>query len=83
TATRSIGLSSGDINFQKTIKQRLQEILSILFDNKDPDAPTYTLNDIGVDKNAMNIHSGSLLIDSSKTIKIRRLSQRRYKWIRV
>ncbi|CAF5170961.1 unnamed protein product, partial [Rotaria magnacalcarata] len=40
TATRSIGLSSGDINFQKTIKQRLQEILSILFDNKDPDAPT-------------------------------------------
>jgi hypothetical protein len=75
TSTLSIGLSSGDLSFQKTVKQRVQKILSILFGIKDSDAPTYDLSDNGVDKSDVNIHSGSLLLDSSKTIKKRRLGR--------
>lgn len=80
SATLSIGLSSGDVNFQKTVKQRLQEILSILFGIKDPNAPTYNLSELGVKKTSVNVHSGSLLIDSSKTVKGKIFSRRRHKW---
>ncbi|CAF0768760.1 unnamed protein product [Adineta steineri] len=72
TSTPSIGLSTGDLNFEKTIKQRIQEILSILFDLKDSNVPTYDLSENGIEKTDTNIHSGSLLIDGLKTLKKRR-----------
>ncbi len=78
TSTLSIGLSTSDLNFQKTVKQRAQEILSILLGLKDSDTPTYELSDNGVDKSDVNIHASSLIIDSSKTIKKRRFGRRRY-----
>ncbi len=79
TSTLSIGLSSSDLNFQKkTVKQRIQQVLSILFDLNDSNAPTYDLSDNGVDKTDVNIHSESLLIDDFKTIKRRRLHQHGY-----
>ncbi len=78
TATLSIGLSSGDVDFQKTIKQNIQKILTILFGIKDPTAPTYDLSDIGIDKTDVNIHAASLLIDDSKSIKKRRFHRRRH-----
>ncbi|CAF1359667.1 unnamed protein product [Adineta ricciae] len=75
TSTLSIGLSTSDLNFEKTVKQRLQEILSILFNIKDPTLPTYDLSDYGVDKTDGNIHSGSLLIDGSKKVKRRYMTR--------
>jgi hypothetical protein len=78
TSTLSIGLSSSDLNFEKTVKQRIQQILSILFDLNDSNAPTYDLSDNGVDKTDVNIHSGSLLIDDFKTVKRRRLHRHGY-----
>jgi hypothetical protein len=78
TSTLSIGLSSGDVDFQKTLRQRIQKILTDLFGIKDPNAPTYDLSDLGIDESNVNIHSGSLLIDDSKKIKKRRFHRRRY-----
>jgi hypothetical protein len=75
TSTLSIGLSNSDLNFEKTIKQRIQNALSTLFGFTNSDAPTYDLTDNGVDTSDVNIHSGSLLIDGSKTIKRRRLGR--------
>jgi hypothetical protein len=49
-STLSIGLSSGDVDFQKTVKQRVQKILTILFGIKDSNAPTYDLSDLGIDE---------------------------------
>ncbi|CAF3583032.1 unnamed protein product [Rotaria sp. Silwood1] len=83
TSILSIGLSTRDINFDKAIKQRIQEIISILFNIKDDTAPTYDLSDIGIDKSNVNIHAAPLLIDNSKTIKTRRIGQRRYKWTMI
>ncbi|UJR24642.1 hypothetical protein I4U23_006016 [Adineta vaga] len=79
TSALSIGLSTSDLNFEKTVKQRLQEIISILFNIKDLTVPTYDLSDHGVEKSDVNIHSGSLLIDGSKSIKRRRINRRRYR----
>lgn len=78
TSTLSIGLSSGDLNFQETVKQRLQKILSILFGIADADAPTYNLSDKGVGKNDGNIHAGPITIETSKTMKKRRFGRRHY-----
>ncbi|CAF4315283.1 unnamed protein product, partial [Adineta steineri] len=72
TSTLSIGLSTSDLNFEKTIKQRIQEILSILFDLKDSNVRTYDLSENGIEKTDTNIHSGSLLIDGLKSLKKRR-----------
>ena len=79
TSTLSIGLSTSDLNFEKTLKERIQEILSILFGLDDPDAPTYDLSDIGVEKSDVNIHSASLILDGSKHIKKRRWVGREHK----
>ena len=80
TSTLSIGLSSSDLNFEKTLKQRIQTILATLFGFKDSDVPTYDLTDKGVDKTDINIHSSSLLLDNSKTVKKRRLGRFRYQF---
>jgi hypothetical protein len=80
TSTLSIGLSSADINFDKTVKQRLQQILALLLGITDSKSPTYDLSDKGVSKTDVNIHSVSLLIDGSKTVKKRRLGRHRYQW---
>jgi hypothetical protein len=37
TSSLSIGLTTGDRQFEKTIKQRLQALLAILFSSKDAD----------------------------------------------
>ncbi|CAF4371897.1 unnamed protein product, partial [Adineta steineri] len=79
TSTLSIGLSTSDLNFEKTIKQRIQEILSILFDLKDSNVPTYDLSENGVEKTDTNIHSGSLLIDGLKTLKKRRFGGHKFR----
>ena len=65
SSTMSIGLSTSDLNFQKTVKQRLEQILAIVFSWTNSDAPTFDLSDKGVDKSDVNIHSGSLIIDKS------------------
>ncbi|CAF3738335.1 unnamed protein product [Rotaria sordida] len=83
TSTLSIGLSTGDINFDKTLKQRIQKIISLLFNIKDDTAPTYDLSDSEVDKSSVNIHAAPLLVDNSKTIKRRQFGRRRYKWIMI
>ena len=69
----SIGLTTGDRKFEKTIKQRLQTLLAALFSSKDADTPTYDLSDQGVDSTKGNIHSVSLLADRPKRLVIRRL----------
>jgi hypothetical protein len=78
TSTLSIGLSSGDINFTQTLKERIQELLAMLFGFQDSNAPTYDLSDKGVEKTDINIHSAPLLIDGIKTVKRRRLGRHRY-----
>ena len=68
-----LGLTTGDRQFEKTIKQRLQALLAALFSSKDADTPTYDLSDQGVDSTNGNIHSGSLLLDRPKKLARRRL----------
>ena len=71
TSTLSIGLSSGDVNFQKIVRERLQKIINILIGFHDSNTPTYDLTDFGVDKNDNNIHSESLVLDQPKISKKR------------
>lgn len=71
TSTLSIGLSSGDVNFQKIVRERLQKIMNILFGAHDSNTPTYDLSDLGFDENDNNIHSGSLVLDQSKRMRKR------------
>lgn len=79
TSTLSVGLSSSDLTFEQTLKERIKQILSA-FGVKDIQAPTYDISDTGFTDTNANIHAGALVIDNSKTSVF---SRRHFRWNRI
>ena len=74
SSTLSIGLSTSDLSFQRTMKQRLETIMSWLFDVIPTDQPTNIIKDAEITKDNVNIHSGSII---SRALK--RTHQKRFR----
>jgi hypothetical protein len=66
SSTLSIGLSTSDLSFQEALKQRLENILSMLSNGKHNDVPTLDISDMGITIDDANIHSNSLFNEKSK-----------------
>lgn len=51
------------MNFQKTIKERVEEILHMLFGWTSSNSPTYDLTDQGISDEKANVHGSSITLE--------------------
>lgn len=79
SSTLSIGLSSSDLSFQRTMKQRLEMVMSWLFDiTGSSDQPTLDIKGVEITTDNANIHSGSMIV---RTLKRRTHKKRKFSFV--
>ncbi|CAM4850540.1 unnamed protein product, partial [Rotaria magnacalcarata] len=81
SSTFSIGLSTGDAEFQQFLKGVLQKILNIFIGIRRSDTPTYDISDLVNKQPKVSKGLRSALIGNAKMTKKKRLGQRRFRWV--